>query len=105
MKKKMPSGMQEVMLCRSMKRKHGTNDPGMKHGTNDPGMTECINELINEDASLDPSSEWMKLASCGGLLHIKNTTYDVFHSMELISVHIHLAAGSAAVQIDYISMS
>ena len=63
-------------VCRAMKNKLGTNDSN---------MMECINDLIDdEEASLDPSTEWTKLASHGWLLHIKDTTYDVFHAIELV---------------------
>ena len=36
-----------------------------------------------EDGS-DNTSDWIKLASRGGLLHVKDSTYRVFHSMELV---------------------
>ena len=51
-------------VCRAMKKKLGTNDSN---------MMECINDLTGDgEESLDPSREWIKLASRGGLLHIKD---------------------------------
>ena len=50
-------------------------------------IQECISELIDcengegEDGC-DISSDWVKLVSRGGLLHMKNSTYQVFYSME-----------------------
>ena len=48
----------------------------------------AIDELIDlndgEEEGLDCSNIWMKLASCGGLLFVKDTTYMVFHAMELV---------------------
>ena len=64
-------------VCRAMKKKLGSNDPD---------MLSCIEELADssENESSDPSNDWTKLASRGGLLTVKDTTYLVFHAMELV---------------------
>jgi len=62
-------------VCRAMRKKLGAKDPD---------MLECIDELIDEGESSDATNDWTKLTSRGGLLHVKDSTYLVFHAMELV---------------------
>ena len=64
-------------MCRAMKNKFATTDSD---------IALCVNELIDDDGqgSSDWSSEWTKLVSRGGLVHIKDTTYMVFRTMDLL---------------------
>ena len=57
-----------------------------KFATTDSDIALCVNELTDDDGqgSSDWSSEWTKLVSRGGLVHIKDTNYMVFRTMELL---------------------
>ena len=67
-------------VCRAMRKRFGSKNPD---------LLECIDELIDSangegEDGLDSTSDWIKLASRGGLLHVKDSTYRVFHAMELV---------------------
>ena len=54
-----------------------------------PEVLAAIDELIDDhdgegEEGADCSNDWMKLASHGGLIFVKYTTYMVFHVMELV---------------------
>ena len=66
-------------VCRAMRKEFKSN----------PEILAAIDELIDDskgegDEGLDWSNDWMKLVSRGGLLFVKDTTYMVFHAMELV---------------------
>ena len=63
-------------VCRALKKKFAT----------DSEFVECINELVKDvsDECPDSTSKWTQLASRGGLVHINDSTYKVFHAMELV---------------------
>ena len=63
-------------VCRTLKKKFITNTT----------MIECIDELVDHDSEdrSDSTSEWTQLASRGGLVQVKDSTYRVFHAMELV---------------------
>ena len=64
-------------VCRAMRNKFATTDSD---------IALCDNELTNDDGqgSSDWSSDWTKLVSRGGLVHIKDTTYTVYRTMKLL---------------------
>ena len=49
-------------------------------------VIECIDELVDHESEggSDSTSQWTQLASRGGLVHVKDSTYRVFHAMELV---------------------
>ena len=63
-------------VCRALKKKFAA----------DSELVECIDELVKDesDEGPDSTSEWTQLASRGGLVHISDSTYRVFHAMELV---------------------
>ena len=59
-----------------------------KFSPSDPEVVQCINELVDDENrthSFHCSSDWVKLVTTGGLLHIKVSTYMVFQAMELVT--------------------
>ena len=66
-------------VCRAMRKEFQSN----------PEVLAAIDELIDDsngegDEGSDCSNDWTKLACRGGLLFVKDTTYRVFHAMELV---------------------
>ena len=63
-------------VCRTLKKKFAT----------DFELVECIDELVKDesDEGPDSTSKWTQLASRGGLIHINDLTYRIFHAMELV---------------------
>ena len=60
-----------------------------KEFKSNPEVLAAIDELIDDhdgegEEGADCSNDWMKLASRGGLIFVKDTTYMVFHAMELV---------------------
>ena len=63
-------------VCRALKKKFAA----------DFELVECIDELVKDesDEGPDSTSKWTQLASRDGLVHINDSTYWVFHAMELV---------------------
>ena len=64
------------VMCRALKKKFDT----------DSEFVECIDELVKDESNEcpDSTSEWTQLASRGGLVHTNDSTYRVFHAMDLV---------------------
>ena len=56
------------------------------------GLIICLGDLTadEQDEQLSNTADWTKFIDHGGLMHVNDNTYMLFHSMELeVCKHLH----------------